>query len=81
MSEPAEYTALHAHEALVREAGELELDVSINGEHVVVRGTVATAERRERVTEILRGCCEGREVRNEVEVASLAPSEEPERLT
>lgn len=80
MSEPSEYTVEHVREALVQEAGELELDVAVNGERVVVRGTVATDARRDHVTEIIGGCCPGLEVRNEIEVVPLRAEDDAETL-
>lgn len=71
MGEPSAYLVEHIKEALLRdpEIGELDVQVSVDGERIVVTGHVATAERCEAIDRVLRQLLPGRDVRNETTVA------------
>jgi hypothetical protein len=82
-----DHVLLHVRDALATDArvGELGLDVSCDGDVVVVRGAVSTPRRQEGIvtvaTEVLRelGC--SLPVRDETSIPDGAPPEtEPERL-
>jgi hypothetical protein len=74
---PEEYLVAHAGEALAADprTAELELDISIDGQEVVVTGTVATPERQAATGEVVARALPGREVRNltTVEDEAAAP--------
>jgi hypothetical protein len=63
---PEEYLIAHAGEALAADprTAELELDISVDGQEVVVTGTVATPERQAATGEVVARALPGREVRN-----------------
>jgi osmotically-inducible protein OsmY len=72
---PAELEADHRLAARVRQAlatdprvHELHVSVAVGEGEVVVRGQVATAERREAIDRVLHELLGARQVRNEVEV-------------
>jgi hypothetical protein len=77
---PDEYLVAHAQDALAGDprTAELELDVTVDGREVLVRGTVATPERQAAVAEVVARALPGRQVRNltGVEGASAEPSVE-----
>lgn len=75
--EPDEYRVARVQEALASDprTAELELDVAIHGDIVVVQGVVATPQRREAVTSVIREVLPGMEVRNRATVSP--PPAEP----
>jgi hypothetical protein len=71
--EPTAYQAEHIREALLRDPdiGELDVHVTIDSDRVVVTGNVGTQERREAIDICLAELLPGREIRNDVSVASF----------
>ncbi len=61
--------------------GEMELEVGLDGERLVVTGTVATPARREAISRTLAELLPGVAVDNRTEVPPLAEPEEAERLS
>lgn len=60
---------------------ELEVDIDVDGETVVVKGTVATPARREIISIVLSELVPGLRVDNRTTVPPLAEPEEAERLS
>ena len=75
-----EYLVAHLREQLAREAGELGIEVVLVEDRIVLRGVVATAERRalaERIADSMRN---GHTVVNEIRVLLPLEPEAPEHL-
>jgi hypothetical protein len=72
MSEEREHVAARLKDALATDprVGEIELELEVGASEVVVRGTVATEERRRAFAEVLGEAAPDLALRNEVEVAS-----------
>jgi hypothetical protein len=68
--EPGAYTLAHVREALARDArtAELEVDVMLEDGGVVLTGTVATPERRDAITDVVRRALPDCAVRNHTAV-------------
>jgi osmotically-inducible protein OsmY len=68
------YLAEQVREALAQDlrAGELGVDVVVDGETVTLSGTVASAESRETVADVARELFPERRVRNETSTVDLA---------
>jgi osmotically-inducible protein OsmY len=77
-----EYLIGRIHQALATDdrTGELELDVRLAGGRIFLTGTVATAERRGAVEEVVREVAPDVEVVNELAVAGDAPPGDEESL-
>ena len=75
-----EYLVIHLREQLVREAGELGIEVELVGDRLVLRGVVATAERRALVEHIAGSMRNGHTVVNEIRVLPPTAPEAPEQL-
>jgi hypothetical protein len=77
-----EYLIGRIHQALATDdrTGELELDVRLAGGRIFLTGTVATAERRGAVEEVVREVAPDVEVVNELTVAGDAPPGDEESL-
>ena len=84
---PLEHVVVHIRDALATDGrvGELGLDVAVVGGHVVVRGSVTTASRKEQILVVVQeqlaahGCSPL--VRDDTEVtAGMAPHAQPEAL-
>lgn len=67
------YLAQHLHEALASDprVNELGIEVEIEGETVVLRGTLTSPEQREAVTRVARDVAPDHQVRNETTVKDL----------
>jgi hypothetical protein len=70
----------HLREQLAREAGELGLEVSLLEGRLVLRGVVATAERRALAERIAHSMCNGHTVVNEIRVVPPEGAQTPEQL-
>lgn len=60
---------------------ELELQVTVSSGKVFVSGTVATAERRDAIGEVLAAVAPNHEIHNETSVIPLASDHEVEELS
>ena len=80
--ETANYEVARIREALAidERANELNIDISVESENVILRGHVATPERREAVTAVVREILPRHKIHNETEVGSFPPAAEPEEL-
>ena len=70
------------HELLAEEAGELGVQAALDGDVVVLTGTVHTAERRAELEELVTSHLPGSRVDNRVEVVmeDLGPPEAEEHV-
>jgi osmotically-inducible protein OsmY len=77
------YLVQQVREALAHDprVSELEIDVKIRGNRVFLKGSVATSERREAITEIVRVVLPDHEIKNETVVEALPEEPEVERLS
>jgi BON domain len=77
-----QYLLEHLRDALALDdrAHELDVDLMITSDAVVVSGTVATAERADRIAEVLGELAVGRTVRNDVTVLRLDPRPSEEQV-
>jgi hypothetical protein len=71
----------HLREQLVREAGELGIEITLVENRLLLSGTVATLERRALVERIARSMCNTCRVVNEIHVALPSTPEPPEQLS
>jgi osmotically-inducible protein OsmY len=80
--EPDQYLIERVREAMAEDprVGELYVQVSIVAGKVVLSGTVATAERKEAMTELVHELLPGHEVHNLTTVSSLSEPPESERI-
>jgi hypothetical protein len=80
---PLEYLCAHLEEALTTDGrvAEQGTHVDIEDGHLIVRGTVSTPQRRAAIDDIAREIIENIEVRNEVTVLDLTPSDDEEPVT
>ena len=80
-ADPA-YLASHLQELLARDdrVHEPELDVTIDGDRVVVTGVAPTEERRAAVDAVIAEACPEHEVINQVTIADYDPPEGGERI-
>ena len=78
-----EYLVERIREAIASDprVNELELQVTVAGEKVFVSGTVATAERRDAIGEVLAAVAPNHEIHNETSVIPLSPEPEVEELS
>ena len=69
---PLDYVGAHLEEALATDGrvGEQGVHVAVDGDGLVVAGTVSTAERRSAVDDIAREVAHGVVVRNDVVVVT-----------
>lgn len=76
------YLLQHIRDALARDGRtkELELEVQIAGGRITVSGAVATPERRDAVTAVVREVAPGYEIHNWTEVPALDPPAHVEEL-
>jgi hypothetical protein len=76
------YLPEHLHEALLADArvGEQNLQVHADGHCIHVRGTVATASRRDAVVAVVAELAPGWEICNEVELLDVTASPDIEDL-
>jgi hypothetical protein len=74
--EPKSYVVAHVREALARDprTNELHVDVTVAGRRVFLTGEVASDERKQAVTTVVRELLPDYDVRNET---SVPPLEEP----
>ncbi|MDP8955725.1 MAG: BON domain-containing protein [Actinomycetota bacterium] len=81
-TEPLQYVAERVRDALRKDprVGELDVWVRITGNRVFVNGNVATAERREAISEIVEDLLPGVEVCNETSVQNVPETEDQETL-
>ena len=81
--EPKQYLIAHIREALAKDGrvNELDIDVAVAGGRIFLTGEVATAKRRDAITEVLRERFPECELVNEVNVASIGPAGEAETLS
>lgn len=81
--EPKQYLIAHIREALAEDGrvNELDVDVAVAGGRIFLTGEVATAQRRDAITEVLRERFPDYDIANEVSVASIAPAGEAEPLS
>lgn len=79
--EPKHYLVARVRDALARDGLALDLEVTVAGGKVFVTGEVPTRARLDSITRILRESLPGRDVSNEVRVASLTDTEEVETLS
>jgi hypothetical protein len=79
---PDHYLLEHLRGALALDdrAHELDVDLMITDDAVVVSGTVATAERADRIAEVLEELTTDRQVRNDVTVLRLDPRPSEEQV-
>ena len=68
------YLPEHLHEALLADerVGEQDLHVDVDGSCIHVRGTVATATRRDAIVDVVRELAPDWEICNEVELVDVA---------
>jgi hypothetical protein len=80
--EPTEYVVARIQEALILDdrLAEQGLDVVAVNERIVVRGKIATDERRAAALELVRRLAGGREIVDDVDVLPVATRTEPEVL-
>ena len=79
--EPEPYLAERIRDALACDGvAELGISVSVSGDRVLLTGDVATAERKQAVTEAAAPLVEGRTLHNAVTVAHLTEPEEREEI-
>ncbi|MBW3634155.1 MAG: BON domain-containing protein [Chloroflexi bacterium] len=76
------YLIEHVRDALAHDprVGELDVVVEIDGETVVLSGTVATADRQEAAADAVRDLLPNHHVRDETEVADFVEPTEVEHL-
>jgi hypothetical protein len=74
------YLTSHLQVHLAAEVQELDIDVDVLPTAVIVRGTVATAERRERVLAVVREHVGDLEVVSELRLSELGVRPEQEEL-
>jgi osmotically-inducible protein OsmY len=82
VTEPAPYLIQHIRDALARDPdlNEFHLDVSVAADKVFVTGAVATEERREAITRLVREVAPEHEVVNEASVDHYTEPPGEERL-
>lgn len=70
LEEEPEYVTAHVRQALATDArvAELGLEVHLEGDEIVVAGTVSTEERRASIDDVVAGAAPGHPVRNEARV-------------
>jgi BON domain len=80
--EPKQYVVAHIREAIARDPqlNELHVDVSIQGGKIFLTGVVGTKERRQTLTEVVRGVAPDHEICNETEVAEFPETEGAEEI-
>ena len=78
-----EYLVERIREAIATDprVNELELQVTVASGKVFVSGTVATAERRDAIGEVLAAVAPKHEIHNETSVIPLSPDHEVEELS
>ena len=81
--DPPEHLAADIAELLAEDerVNELGLQVSLRGDAVVIDGTVATDERRDAITAVVREQLPDRRVDNRVQVAPMDNPAHPEILS
>jgi hypothetical protein len=80
--EPKQYVVAHLREAIAQHPhlNELNVDVSVAGGRIFLRGVVATDERRQELTRVVRELAPDYEVCNETELARFPRAEGAEEL-
>jgi hypothetical protein len=75
------YVIAHVREALACDGrvNELEIEIAVSGNKIFLSGDVATPERKEAISDVVRECLPRHEIYNEVSVTQLADVE-PEPL-
>jgi len=76
------YVAARVQQALAEDerTNELGIKVDVHGDHVFLRGSVGSPERRHHLTEVAREAAPGTTVHNECAVVNVRAAEEDERL-
>jgi osmotically-inducible protein OsmY len=79
-TEPDAYVIERIREALAHDPrlSELGINVTLTGDKVLLRGEVATPERKAAATEVVAGLVEGRVVHNGITVAAPVEAAEEE---
>ncbi|MCA1832015.1 MAG: BON domain-containing protein [Actinomycetota bacterium] len=82
-AEPKHYLVGHIREALAQDArvNELTIQVTIAGEKIFLTGNVATAERRDAITEVVGEVAPGYNVHNETTVQAYEAAPDAETLS
>ncbi len=83
MNEAPQYVAGRIEQALAGDprTNELGVHANVRGGVVYLRGEVATEQRRQLVTEVVRAAAPGLAIRNEVAVADIRPPGQEETLS
>ena len=81
--EPDVYTVEHIRDALARDdrVGDLGVHVTMTSAGVFLTGDVATAERRDAITEVVRELLPDAEIHNQTTVATYPEPPDMEVLT
>jgi Flp pilus assembly secretin CpaC len=80
--EPEPYLVEHVRDALAHDprVGELDVTVEVEGETVVLSGSLSSPERRQAAAEVARDLLPDHQVRNETSVAEFDEPTEAEHL-
>ncbi len=81
-AEQPPYVAQRVREALVEDprVGQMDLEVTVEGERILLTGSVPTEERRAAIDEVVASVAPGWEVHNATTVEQIRDADAPENL-